>query len=328
MNILVTGGAGYIGSFMTKALLDRGDKVTVFDNLERGHKEAVDKRATLVIGDLKNPKDLEQLFLNTSFDAVIHFAGLIAVGESQEKPQLYYQNNVVGSKNLFEKALSIGNIKKFIFSSSAAVYGNPTIIPIPESHPKNPTSRYGENKLAVEEILLDIQKNNPDVGFVALRYFNAAGAALDGLMGEGHNPETHIIPLVIKSAILGVPFKIFGNDYKTNDGTCVRDYIHVLDLVKGHLLALEKLQKEPGAYNYNVGTGNGYSNKEVVEIVKKISGKNFDVEYSSRRPGDPDELIADCSKIKSELGFSPTYSDLETIVRSSWQWHIKNTNQT
>jgi UDP-glucose 4-epimerase len=309
---------------MTKALLDRGDNVTVFDNLERGHKDAVDARATLVIGDIKNHKNLEQLFINSSFNAVIHFAGLIAVGESEEKPELYYQNNVIGSKNLFEAAINIGSVKKFIFSSSAAVYGNPTHLPISESHSKNPTSEYGKNKLMVEEILLNLQKDNPEVSFVALRYFNASGAALDGSLGENHNPETHIIPLIIKSAISGLPFKIFGDDYKTKDGTCVRDYIHVLDLVQGHLLALEKLQKKPGAYNYNVGAGNGYSNKEVVEVVKKISGKNFDIEYVSRRPGDPDKLIADCSKIKNELGFSPTYSDLETIVKSAWQWQSKS----
>ncbi len=323
MKILVTGGAGYIGSFMTKALLDRGDEVTVFDNLERGHRDVVDKRARLVVGDIKNPKDLEQLFVNSSFEAVMHFAGLIAVGESQEKPELYYQNNVIGSKNLFEASLNIGNVKKFIFSSSAAVYGNPVKIPIPEDHPKNPTSEYGKNKLAIEEILSGVRKDNPEVGFVALRYFNASGAALDGSMGENHIPETHIIPKIMQSAISDMPFKIFGNDYKTKDGTCVRDYIHVLDLVQAHILALEKLQKESGVYHYNVGTGNGYSNKEVVEIVKKVSGKNFDIEYSPRRHGDPDELIADSSKIKTELGFSPKYSDLETIVKSAWQWHNK-----
>lgn len=323
MKILVTGGAGYIGSFMTKALLDRGDAVTVFDNLERGHKEAIDPRAKFVKGDIKNNKDLEYLFANNSFEAIMHFAGLIAVGESEEKPELYYQNNVIGSKNLFETALNIGRVKKFIFSSSAAVYGNPTQVPIPESHPKNPTSEYGKNKLAVEEILLNFQKDNPEVGFVALRYFNAAGAALDGSLGEGHNPETHIIPKVIKSAILGIPFKVFGNDYKTKDGTCIRDYIHVLDLIEVHMLALEKLYKEKGAYNYNVGTGIGYSNKEIIEAVKKVSGKNFDVEYSEIRKGDVDELIADPSKIKTELGFSPRFSDLDTIVNTAWKWHQK-----
>lgn len=323
MKILVTGGAGYIGSFMVKKLLERGDEVTVFDNLERGHRKAIDPRAKFIKGDIKNNKDLEYLFVNSSFEAIMHFAGLIAVGESEEKPDLYYQNNVIGSKNLFEAALNIGRVKKFIFSSSAAVYGNPIKLPIPESHPKNPTSEYGKNKLAVEEILSGIEKDNPEVGFIALRYFNAAGAAMDGSLGEEHNPETHIIPSIIKSALLGIPFKVFGSDYQTKDGTCIRDYIHVLDLIEAHTLALERLYKEKRAYIYNVGTGIGYSNKEVIETVKKVSGKAFDVEYSQRRKGDVDELIADPSKIKTELGFSPRFSDLDTIVNTAWQWHQK-----
>lgn len=322
MKILVTGGAGYIGSFMTKALLDKGDEVTVFDNLERGHKNAVDKRATFVKGDLKNFQDLELLFENTAFDAAIHFAGLIAVGESQENPDLYYQNNVVGSRNFFETAVSKGNIKKFIFSSSAAVYGNPIKIPIPEDHPKNPTSEYGKNKLAVEDLLSQYRDNNSQFSFVALRYFNAAGAALDGLMGENHNPETHIIPKIFSALASNNKFKLFGNDYNTKDGTCVRDYIHVLDLVDAHILAIEKLIKTPGGYFYNVGTGNGYSNKEVVQMVEKVSQKKVLTEESPRRPGDADTLIADPTKIKQELGFSPKYSDLEAIVKTAWQWHV------
>lgn len=323
MKILVTGGAGYIGSFMTKALLDRGDEVTVFDNLERGHKDAVDKRATLVIGDLKNLNDLEKLFFNTSFDALMHFAGLIAVGESEEKPDLYYQNNVIGSRNLFESAFSIGNIKKFIFSSSAAVYGNPIKIPIPEDHPKNPTSEYGKNKLEVEGILSKIRENNPEVSFVALRYFNASGASLDGLMGESHSPETHIIPNIVKALINNEAFKLFGDDYNTKDGTCIRDYIHVLDLVQAHILALDKMINASGSFIYNVGTGSGFSNKEIIEMVEKVSRKNVKIDMDARRPGDADTLIADPAKIKTELSFFPKYSDLETIVKTAWAWHNK-----
>lgn len=323
MKILITGGAGYIGSFLVKALVDRQDEVVVFDSLERGRKEAIDSRAVLFQGDLKDKAALQKLFKENKFDAVMHFAGLIAVGESEEKPQLYYQNNVVGSQNLFEAAITTGGVTKFIFSSSAAVYGNPTQLPIPESHPKNPTSEYGKNKLMVEEILSDIQKNNSEIGFVALRYFNAAGAALDGSLGEWHSPETHIIPLVIKSALLGIPFKVFGDDYETKDGTCVRDYVHVLDLVEAHILALEKLDKEKGAFSYNVGTGIGYSNMQVIEAVRKVSGKNFDVEYSERRKGDPGELIADPNKIKTELGFAPKFSDLNTIINTAWQCYSK-----
>jgi len=323
MKILVTGGAGYIGSFMTKALLDRGDEVTVFDNLERGHLEAIDKRANFIKGDLKNTADLDALFSSDKFDSAIHFAGLIAVGESEKNPDLYYQTNVVGSKNFFEKALSLGNVKKLIFSSSAAVYGNPTKIPIPEDHPKNPTSEYGKNKLDVENILSELKNANSDMGFAALRYFNAAGASLDNTMGEAHNPETHIIPHIIESVRSGGAFNLFGSDYNTRDGTCVRDYIHVLDLVDAHILALEELNKAGGGHFYNVGTGNGYSNKEVIEMVEKVSGKSVRVENSERRKGDAGTLIADVSKIKQELGFSPKYSDLETIVGSAWKWHTK-----
>jgi UDP-glucose 4-epimerase len=321
MKILVTGGAGYIGSFMVKALLNRGDEVSVFDNLERGHFEAIDKRATFVKGDLKNPTDLQSLFSGSFFDVAIHFAGLIAVGESEEKPDLYYQNNVIGSKNFFETAVNIGKIKNFVFSSSAAVYGNPIKIPIPEDHPKNPTSEYGKNKLEVEGILSGLWEKNPEVGFVALRYFNASGASLDGLMGENHSPETHIIPNIIKAIKMKQGFNLFGTDYKTKDGTCVRDYIHVLDLVEAHILAIEKLKSEKEFKTYNVGTGNGYSNKEIIEMVKKISGMELEVKESPRREGDTDTLIADPTKIKTELGFSPKYSDLETIIKSAWEWH-------
>lgn len=323
MKILVTGGAGYIGGFTVKSLLDKNHNVTVLDNLERGHREVIDKRAVFFKGDITSNKDLEELFTNNSFEAVIHFAGLISVGESEEKPEIYFNNNVVGSKNLFETAINTGKVNKFIFSSSAAVYGNPLKVPISEDHPKNPTSEYGKNKEDVEDILVKINKDNPHVSFAALRYFNAAGAALDGSLGEQHNPETHIIPNIIKSALTGVPFNLFGDDYKTKDGTCIRDYIHVLDLVDAHILSLEALENNPGTYFYNVGTGNGHSNKEVIEMVKKISGKNFDIKISPRRPGDADELIADSTKIRQELGFNPKYSDIKTIIETAWQWHIK-----
>lgn len=318
--ILVTGGAGYIGSFMTKALLDRGDEVTVFDNLSRGHKEIVDKRANFIKGDLTKQEDLDSLF-NNSFDAAIHFAGLISVGESEGNPELYYKNNVEGSQNFFETAIKRGSLNKFIFSSSAAVYGNPVKVPIPEDHPKAPTSKYGENKLEVEDILTKISSQNLNVGFVALRYFNAAGGAIDGSMGEMHSPETHIIPNIFKALSEQRTFNLFGDDYKTKDGTCVRDYIHVLDLVSAHMLALDKLKNAAGGHFYNVGTGSGFSNKEVVSMVEQVSGEKIQTEISSRRPGDADTLIADPTKIKAELGFSPQFSDLETIVASAWKWY-------
>lgn len=324
MKILITGGAGYIGSFMTRLLLDRGDNVTVFDSLERGHKEALDSRAKFIKGDIKDKSTLESVFSDDKFDAIMHFAAYISVEESEREKEKYYQNNVVGSQNLFESAINIGNVRNIIFSSSAAVYGSPHKIPIPEDHPKNPTSEYGKNKLAMEEILESIRKENPEVSFAALRYFNAAGAALDGSFGEKHDPETHIIPLAIRAAISSdSEFNLYGTDYDTPDGTCIRDYIHVLDLVEAHILALEKIQKDPGGYYYNVGTGKGYSNREVIQMVEKVSGRKINVREESRRAGDPDQLVADPTSIRMELRFSPKYSDLETIVESAWVWHTK-----
>lgn len=321
MKILVTGGAGYIGSFMVKSLLDRGDDVIVVDNLERGHREAVDHRATLMIGDLLDKDFIGNLFLKNKFDGVIHFAGFISMGESMENPYIYFQDNVVGSLNLIEELVKKGQ-NNIIFSSTAGVYGNPVKIPIPEDHSKNPENPYGESKLMVEKILSWYAKTK-GLNAIALRYFNAAGAALDGSMGEDHEPETHIIPNIIKAVKSGEPFNLFGDDYNTKDGTCVRDYIHVLDLVEAHLLAIDKLQKDRGFYAYNVGTGNGFSNKEVVEMVKKVTGKELKVVQAPRRSGDADSLIADPTKI-SELGFKPKYSDLETIIRSAWEWHNHN----
>ena len=323
MKILVTGGAGYIGSFMVKRLLDDGYRVTVIDSLERGHKEAIDSRAEFEHVDLKDLEFLERVFRKDSFDAVMHFAGYISVGESMNKPDLYYDNNVKGSRNLFSVALNIGRIDKFIFSSSAAVYGNPIKVPIPEDHPKNPTSPYGKSKLDVEEMLSVLQKEE-GLNFVSLRYFNAAGAALDGRLGENHEPETHIIPLAIKAAFTNREFNLYGTDYNTPDGTCIRDYIHVNDLIGAHILALEKLKKEKGGFFYNVGTGKGYSNKEILSMVKKQSGIDFNVKIVERRSGDSEVLVSDPAKIMKELGFKPQYSDLETIVKTAWEWHKKN----
>ncbi|HYM65185.1 MAG TPA: UDP-glucose 4-epimerase GalE [Candidatus Sulfotelmatobacter sp.] len=321
MKILVTGGAGYIGGFMTKGLLQRGDEVIVADSLERGHKEVVDPRAKLYVGNLLDKSFVSKVFSENSFDAVINFAGFISMGESMKNPYIYFENNVFASLNILEE-MAITKTDNFIFSSSAGIYGNPVKVPIPEDHPKNPENPYGESKLMVEKILNWYGKTH-NLHFAALRYFNASGAALDGSLGENHNPESHIIPNIIKSVLNSTSFKMFGNDYKTKDGTCVRDYIHVLDLVEAHILAIEKLKKQPSGYYYNVGTGNGYSNKEVCEMVEKVSGKKVLIENSPRRPGDADELTADASKIKTELGFSPKYSDLETIIKTAWNWHSK-----
>lgn len=323
MKILVTGGAGYIGSFMVKRLIDAGYKVTVIDSLEKGHREVIDKLAKFEQGDLKNTSFVENIFSQEPFDAVLHFAGYISVEESTKTPKKYYWNNTKGAENLLTAMIQIGKIDKFIFSSTAAVYGNPIKVPIPEDHPKNPTNPYGRSKLKVEKMLNVFQKEE-GLSFVSLRYFNAAGAAFDGSMGEAHNPETHIIPLAIKSVISNKEFDLYGADYKTPDGSCVRDYIHVLDLVEAHVLALEKLKKEKGGYFYNVGTGNGYSNKEVLEMIKNVTSEKIKIKLCPRRSGDAEVLIADPTRIKEELGFLPKYSDLETVIKTAWEWHKKN----
>lgn len=319
MKVLVTGGAGYIGSFMSRRLLDAGFDVVVADHIERGHLEAVDNRSILEKGDLLDESFLNRLFTSHNFDAIIHFAGFISMGESMENPEMYFKNNTFATLKLLEQAAH-NKVNKFIFSSTAGVYGNPFEIPIPENHPKNPENPYGESKLMVERILSWFQKIH-GVNFVSLRYFNACGAALDGSLGEDHDPESHIIPNAIKAALHNEPFKLFGTDYKTPDGTCVRDYIHVIDLVEAHVLALNKLNTDAGGFIYNVGTGRGYSNREVLEMVRKVSGIDFKIDEVQRRPGDADTLVASTEKIRTELGFDPKYSDLETIIKTAFSYH-------
>lgn len=321
MHILVTGGAGYIGSFMTKRLLNDGHTVSVLDSLERGHKQVLDTRAVFLQGNLLDKNFLQQIFSQNKFDGVINFAGYISMAESMEQPVLYFENNTLGALNVLE-AMIHNKTDNFIFSSTAGVYGNPTKIPIPEAHPKNPTNPYGESKLMVEKILAWYQKIH-NLSFTVLRYFNAAGAALDGSMGENHVPESHIIPNAIRALLAGKDFTLFGTDYKTNDGTCVRDYIHILDLVEAHVLALERLHRQKGGFTYNVGTGNGYSNKEVIQAIEKVSGKQIKTILKGRRPGDADQLIADATAIRKDLEFKPKYSDIDTIVKSAWAWHTK-----
>jgi UDP-glucose 4-epimerase len=322
MKVLITGGAGYIGSNMVKRLLDEGHTVTVADSLERGHKEFVDQRATFKQGDLRSESFVKGLFSSDSFDCVMHFAAFIAVGESMEQPGLYFTDNVNTTVLLLESMKEYG-CKKFIFSSTGTVYGTPTVNPIPETHNKNPENPYAESKLMVEKVLHWYFQIH-GIGSAVLRYFNASGAALDGSKGEFHDPETHLIPNAIKAALNNTPFILYGDDYQTPDGSCIRDYIHVLDLIEAHILTLKKLEEQNGEYIYNVGTGKGSSNKEVVEMVKKISGVDFPIEVKDRRPGDVQETVADASKIKQELGFEPKYSDLQTIIESAWKWHSKS----
>jgi UDP-glucose 4-epimerase len=322
MKILVTGGAGYIGSFMTKRLIDDGYEVIVADSLEHGYKDAVNPKATFEHGDLRDEAFLKLLFGNHQFDAVFHFAAYISMGESMLEPGKYYDDNVGAAVKLLD-AMHQHDVHRLIFSSTAGVYGNPTEIPIPEEHRKRPENPYGHSKLLTEEILSWYHKIHR-LDFAALRYFNASGAALDGSMGERHDPETHLIPAALAALLQEKSFTLFGTDYDTPDGTCVRDYIHVIDLVDAHILALKKLEEVHGAYTYNVGTGKGYSNNEVLETIKKITGRDITINKAERRPGDAAVLVANADRIKSELHFTPQYSDITTIVESAWKWHSLN----
>jgi UDP-glucose 4-epimerase len=316
--ILVTGGAGYIGSQVVKELLRQGHKPIVFDNLQTGHREA-SKNATFIEGNLADKKKLKETFQSYQIDAVMHFAADSLVGESVQNPVKYFNNNVKNSINLIETMEEI-KVKKIVFSSSAAVYGEPQEIPISENHPCVPTNPYGETKWIVERVLQTFHDTS-NLNFFSLRYFNAAGADLEGELGEDHTPETHLIPIVIKAALDGIPVPVFGTNYNTPDGTCVRDYIHVTDLAQAHILALGKLGKENGSGIFNLGNGTGYSVREVIETVKKITGKKIASTDSPRRPGDPARLVASSEKIKMDLGWIPKYPDLETIVETAYQWH-------
>ncbi len=321
MKILVTGGAGYIGSFMTRRLLEKGYEVVVFDSLERGSKNNVPEEATFVSGDIGDKNILDQTFSDHKIDGVIHFAAYISMKESMHNPHMYFENNTYKSMVLLEK-MHQHNIDNMIFSSTAGVYGNPSQIPIPEDHQKNPTNPYGESKLMFEKILAWYNAVY-GISYTVLRYFNACGASLDGNFGEAHDPETHIIPCAMKALLENRAFELFGTNYETFDGTCVRDYIHVLDLAEAHVLALEKIVATKGSYTFNVGTGKGYSNRQVLESIERISGKKLEIHEKERRPGDANELVADVSRINQELGFAPKYSDIDTIVESAWKWHTR-----
>lgn len=320
MRVLVTGGAGYIGSITVKRLLEKGHDVVVFDNLVYGHKEAVP--CELVTGDLLDKKFLFESFKDKQFDAVIHFAAYALAGDSMEHPDKYFSGNIQGGLHLLElmRELKISNM---IFSSTCAIYGAPQKLPVTESEKKKPESVYGESKLIFETILDWYSKLYP-IKHINLRYFNACGAALDGSLGEDHDPETHIIPVAINAVLNNKPFKLFGNDYLTDDGTCIRDYIHVEDLAIAHIQALEKLSEGGENNSYNLGTGNGYSNLQILDMIKKVSGKDLKVEINPRRQGDPPAIYADNTKAKQELGFNPRHSDLETIIKTAWEWHEKN----
>lgn len=319
MKILVTGGAGYIGSHFVKMLLTNGHTPIVLDNLSRGHKEAVPPDVILEVVDLLNYTAVSDIIKKHNPEAIVHFAAFAYVGESVEHPEMYYQNNVIGSFNLI-RAASDNNVKKFVFSSTCSIYGNPVKIPISEEQPSNPINPYANTKLIIEMLLKDFE-NAYGLKHVALRYFNAAGADPSGMIGESHLPEPHIIPIVFEAA-LGKRKKVFvyGNDYNTPDKTCIRDYIHVVDLADAHLKALNYLNDGKESAIINLGTGIGNSVLELIEKAKLVSGKDIPYEVTGRRAGDPAVLVADNKKGNKLLGWSPKYT-FEEILETAWHWH-------
>jgi UDP-glucose 4-epimerase len=317
LRILVTGGAGYVGGTVAELLLGKGHEVVVYDNLCHGHRSLVPGSAEFVEGELADRPKLEQMFASRPFDGVMHFAALIEAGESMKKPELYFRNNTASTLALLEAMLAQG-VNRLVFSSTAAVYGEPESTPIPEDAPLRPTNAYGESKLLVEQMLTWLNRIH---GFrcASLRYFNVAGA-IEG-RGEAHEPESHLIPLVLDVALgKRKSIKVFGQDYPTPDGTCIRDYVHVGDLAEAHLLAFEALA-EHSRLIYNIGNGRGFSIREVIESVRRVTGHAIPVVEEPRRPGDPAILIASSEKIERELGWKRRYDNLDDIVASAWKWH-------
>ena len=319
IDILVTGGAGYIGSHMCKHLHKNGFRPVVLDNLVHGHREAV-KWGPLIEGSFGDAELLGQVFSRYRIAAVMHFAAFCYVGESVQQPLKYYENNVANVIKLLE-AMGRADVSKFIFSSSCATYGEPVEIPITESHPQNPINPYGNTKLIIEKILHDFQ-NAYGLKSASLRYFNAAGADPDGELGEDHRPETHLIPLVLQTALgQREQVQIFGNDYPTKDGTCVRDYIHINDLAQAHLLALKRLIDGERGGAYNLGNGTGHSIDEVIGAARRVTGREIPARPAARRPGDPAVLIASSEKAAKDLGWLPQFGDIDSIIETAWNWH-------
>ena len=320
MAILVCGGAGYIGSHAVHALIEKGEQVVVVDNLQTGHRDALNPKAKFYEGDIRDASVLDKIFTENKVEAVIHFAANSLVGESMEKPLLYFNNNVYGMQVLLEAMVRHG-VDKIVFSSTAAVYGEPKRMPIHEDDETCPTNTYGETKLTMEKMMKWVSRAD-GVRYVSLRYFNAAGALPDGSIGEDHATETHLIPLILQ-----VPtgrrehITVFGDDYPTPDGTCLRDYIHVVDLADAHVLALEYLRKGGASDIFNLGNGQGFSVKEMIAAAEKATGRSIKVEIGARRAGDPAQLIASSEKARSVLGWNPRFTDVEQVIGTAWRWH-------
>ena len=320
MAILVCGGAGYIGSHAVHALVEKGEQVVIVDNLQTGHRGALNPAAKFYEGDIRDAAVLEKIFTENKIEAVIHFAANSLVGESMEKPLLYFNNNVYGMQVLLEAMVRHG-VDKIVFSSTAATYGEPKRVPIHEDDETCPTNTYGETKLTMEKMMKWVSRAN-GVRYVSLRYFNAAGALPDGSIGEDHKTETHLIPLILQ-----VPtgrrdhITVFGDDYPTPDGTCLRDYIHVVDLADAHVLALEYLRKGGASDIFNLGNGQGFSVKEMIAAAEKATGRSIKVEIGARRAGDPAQLIASSEKARTVLGWKPQFTDVEQVIGTAWKWH-------
>lgn len=323
MTILVLGGAGYIGSHGVDQLIEKGYQVVVVDNLQTGHKEAIHKEACFYQGDIRNKAFLQDIFKKEDIDGVLHFAANSLVGESMEQPLTYFNNNVYGTQVVLE-VMEEFDVKKIVFSSSAATYGEAKVMPIAESAPTNPTNPYGETKLMMEKMLKWCEEAY-QMNYVALRYFNVAGAKINGQIGEDHTPETHLIPLVLQTALgQRAELSIFGNDYDTPDGTCIRDYVHVQDLIAAHILALEYLEAGNSSNIFNLGSSTGFSVQEIVEAARKITGKEIPTKVEARRAGDPSTLVAASQKAQDTLGWKPEYTTMDTIIESAWNWHVNH----
>lgn len=321
-NVLVTGGAGYIGSHAVRQLLAGGHHPVVLDNLSFGHRWAVPDSVPFYQTDLAETEKIVEILTKHKIETVLHFAALIAVGESVQKPLWYYNNNTAGAISLLT-AMDRAEVKRFVFSSTAATYGEPEEVPIFETTKQSPINPYGRSKWFVEQILKDKLASDPDFGYTIFRYFNVAGAAADGTLGEAHEPETHLIPLVLFAAMgKRDVITVFGTDYPTPDGTCVRDYVHVEDLVNAHILAIDALRSGDGRI-YNLGIGRGYSVREILEAAKSVTGIDIPVKYGPRRKGDPSQLYANSEKVQRELGWKPKFTEPEEIIASAWKWHNK-----